>query len=107
MTPASDSEEERRRLAGAFTVGGYRLGSLAARALPRLGGGEGAGRWLTDQGIKMPVVVEPIDPPELFEWFVDLRTDLGMTVVPLGPKAGGTVLKALRANEVVCLLCDR
>ena len=30
-----------------------------------------------------------------------------MTVVPLGPKAGPAVLRALRANEVVCLLCDR
>ena len=32
---------------------------------------------------------------------------LGMTVVPLGPGAGTAVLKALRNNEVVCLLCDR
>ena len=76
-------------------------------ALPHLGGWEWAGRWMTDQGHQMTVVVEPLDPPELFEWFVDLRKDLGMTVVPLGPKAGAAVLKALRSNEVVCLLCDR
>ncbi len=76
-------------------------------ALPHLGGWEWAGRWLTDRGYKMTVIVEPIEPPELFEWFVDLRQKLGMTVVPLGPKAGTAVLKALRANEVVCLLCDR
>ena len=30
-----------------------------------------------------------------------------MTVVPLGPEAGTAVLRALRANEVVCLLSDR
>ena len=76
-------------------------------ALPHLGGWEWAGRWLIDQGYKMTVVVEPIEPAELFEWFVDLRHKLGMTVVPLGPKVAGAVLKALRANEVVCLLCDR
>jgi lauroyl/myristoyl acyltransferase len=97
-----------------FTRDGYehitealRGGNGVILALPHLGGWEWAGRWMTDQGHKMTVVVEPLEPPELFEWFVDLRKDLGMTVVPLGPKAGGAVLKALRANEVVCLLCDR
>ena len=31
----------------------------------------------------------------------------GMTVAPIGPAATTAVLRALRANEVVCLLCDR
>ena len=30
-----------------------------------------------------------------------------MTVVPVGSAATGAVARALRANEVVCLLCDR
>jgi KDO2-lipid IV(A) lauroyltransferase len=30
-----------------------------------------------------------------------------MTVIPLGPEAGPAVLKALRNNEVLCLLSDR
>lgn len=30
-----------------------------------------------------------------------------MHVVPLGPKAGTAVLKALEANHIVCLLADR
>lgn len=76
-------------------------------ALPHLGGWEWAGRWMTDQGHRLTVVVEALEPPELFEWFADLRKELGMNVVPLGPKAGSAVLKALRDNEVVCLLCDR
>ena len=76
-------------------------------ALPHLGGWEWAGRWLADQGHKLTVVVEPLEPPELFDWFVKLRSDLGMTVVPLGPSAGAEVLQALRDNEVVCLLSDR
>jgi len=88
-------------------VDGLDRGNGVILALPHLGGWEWAGRWMTDQGHKLTVVVEPLDPPELFEWFVELRQDLGMTVVPLGPKAGATVLKALRGNEVVCLLCDR
>ena len=52
-------------------------------------------------------VVEPIEPPELFEWFAELRRNFGMTVIPLGPEAGPAVLKSLRNNEVLCLLSDR
>ena len=76
-------------------------------ALPHMGGWEWAGRWMTGRGYKLTVVVEALDPPELFEWFADLRKDLGMTVVPTGPNVGPTVMKALRDNEIVCLLCDR
>ncbi|MEX0847725.1 MAG: phosphatidylinositol mannoside acyltransferase [Ilumatobacteraceae bacterium] len=97
-----------------FTKDGYENitealshGNGVILALPHLGGWEWAGRWMTDQGHKLTVVVEPLEPPELFQWFADLRKDLGMTVVPLGPGAGAAVLKALRDNEVVCLLCDR
>ncbi|MFZ9629472.1 MAG: phosphatidylinositol mannoside acyltransferase [Ilumatobacteraceae bacterium] len=76
-------------------------------ALPHLGGWEWAGWWMTDQGYPLTVVVEALEPPELFEWFATLRRNLGMTVVPTGPEAGPTVLAALRRNEIVCLLCDR
>ncbi len=101
-------------MARPFTIDGWQQvldgleqGNGVILALPHLGGWEWAGRWMTDQGFKMTVVVEALDPPELFEWFADLRQELGMTVVPTGPKAGPAVLKALRANETVCLLCDR
>ncbi len=97
-----------------FTIDGWQQvldgidrGNGVILALPHLGGWEWAGRWMTDQGFKMTVVVEALDPPELFEWFAELRNELGMTVVPSGPKAGPAVLKALRSNETVCLLCDR
>jgi lauroyl/myristoyl acyltransferase len=76
-------------------------------ALPHMGGWEWAGRWMADKGFRMTVVVEALDPPELFEWFADLRKDLGMNIIPTGPGAGKAVLKALRDNEIVCLLCDR
>ena len=82
-------------------------GTGAILALPHLGGWEWAGRWLGDVGHRTTVVVERLDPPELFDWFVDLRRELGMTVVPLGPSAATAVLKALRDNEIVCLLSDR
>jgi KDO2-lipid IV(A) lauroyltransferase len=76
-------------------------------ALPHLGGWEWAGRWLVDRKHGLTVVVESIEPPELFDWFTDLRAKLGMRVVPLGPSAGREVLTALKRNDVVCLLCDR
>ncbi|WP_419946287.1 phosphatidylinositol mannoside acyltransferase [Candidatus Poriferisodalis sp.] len=77
-------------------------------ALPHLGGWEWAGFWMaTVNRLPITVVVEPLDPPELFEWFVRFRERLGMRVVPLGPDAGREVLGALRRNEIVCLLCDR
>jgi KDO2-lipid IV(A) lauroyltransferase len=53
------------------------------------------------------VVVEALDPPEVFAWFKDLREQLGMQVIALGPDAGTLVVRALKANHVVCLLSDR
>ena len=77
-------------------------------ALPHLGGWEWAGFWATRvQRVGMTVIVEPIDPPELFEWFRDFRERLGMKVVPLGPQVAGEVSRALARNDIVCLLCDR
>jgi KDO2-lipid IV(A) lauroyltransferase len=76
-------------------------------ALPHLGGWEWAGRWLSIQGEGITVVVEQLEPPELFDWFVRLRRELGMNVVPLGPTAGSAIVKALNANHAVCLLSDR
>jgi lauroyl/myristoyl acyltransferase len=83
-------------------------GRGAILAIPHLGGWEWAGFWeATVRGHPMTVVVEILDPPELFEWFVDLRRSFGMHVVPLGPDAAGAVVRALKDNHIVCLLCDR
>lgn len=97
-----------------FTKVGYEnvLDGLAAGngvilALPHLGGWEWAGRWMTDQGHRLTVVVEQLANQELFDWFKKLRSELGMTVVPVGPEAAPAIARALKSNEVVCLLCDR
>lgn len=90
-----------------YILASRELGRGTIVALPHLGGWEWGGRWITDQGLPMTVVVEPLQPPELFRWFTDLRRRFGMTVVPLGPDAGAEVLGALRRNEIVCLLSDR
>jgi len=76
--------------------------------LPHLGGWEWAGFWLT-QILRVPVtvVVEPVEPPELFEFFASFRRRLGLNIVALGPSAGAEVLRAIKDRHVVCLLADR
>lgn len=104
----------RRYVDRMFTVDGFQhiergleAGNGVILALPHLGGWEWAGRWMGDRGHRLTVVVEPLEPVEVFEWFTRLRRDLGMNVVPLGASAAGEVSAALARNEVVCLLCDR
>ena len=76
--------------------------------LPHLGGWEWTGFWFTRVvGVPITAVVERLEPPELFEWFTEFRTNLGMHIVPLGPDAGREVIKALKRNDLVCLLSDR
>lgn len=82
-------------------------GNGAILALPHLGGWDFGGAWLVRRGYSLTVVVEPVQPPELLAWFTNLRSGMGLRVIPLGPQAGSAVLAALRANEVVALLCDR
>jgi KDO2-lipid IV(A) lauroyltransferase len=76
-------------------------------ALPHLGGWEWAGRWLIEQGYPMAVVVETLEPPELFTWFRSLRERLGMRVLALGESSATDAIAELRAGHVLCLLCDR
>ncbi len=76
--------------------------------LPHLGGWEWTGFWFTRVvGVPITAVVERLEPPDVFDWFVDFRESLGMRIVPLGPDAGKEVIKALRRNDLVCLLSDR
>ncbi|MSO60010.1 MAG: phosphatidylinositol mannoside acyltransferase [Ilumatobacteraceae bacterium] len=82
-------------------------GKGAIMVIPHLGGWEWAGRWMAENGHNMTVVVEALEPPKLFEWFTNLRSSLGMNVLPLGPAVVPGVLAALKANQVVCLLSDR
>jgi lauroyl/myristoyl acyltransferase len=86
---------------------GVAAGRGAVLALPHLGNWDFAGAWLAQQGVTVSVVAEPLEPVELFDWFVRTRAELGMQVIALSSTAGNEVLRALRENHVVCLLCDR
>ena len=76
-------------------------------ALPHLGGWEWAGSHLALTGHKVSVVVERLQPPDLFAWFVAFRESLGMQVIPTGPEAAARCRAALADNHVLCLLSDR
>ena len=84
-----------------------RLGRGVIMALPHLGNWDVAGAWLASEGYALTVVAELVEPPELFDWFVETRARLGMRVVALGPDAPGRLLRDLRDNRVVCLVGDR
>ena len=98
-----------------LTVDGYEhveaalaLGKGAIFALPHLGGWEYAGAWMwAAKRQRLLVVVEALEPPALFEWFVDLRNAMGMEVVAAGTDTASRVLQALRENRIVCLVSDR
>ena len=85
-----------------------RSGTGPLMVMPHLGSWEWSAFWLT-RVHKVPVtaVVERIEPPALFDWFVGLRESMGLNVVPLGPDAGRAIVRAVKAGHVVALLCDR
>jgi KDO2-lipid IV(A) lauroyltransferase len=97
-----------------FSVDGYEhieaaaaLGKGVILALPHLGGWEWAGRWLSGRGHRVSAVAEELENRAVFDWFCAVRASIGIEVIGLDDQAGVRVSSALRANQVVCLLCDR
>lgn len=76
-------------------------------ALPHVGSWEWGGAWLALRGYPMTAVAEPLEPPELYDWFVGQREAMGLSIVQLGPDVGPTLLRVLHAGGLVGLLCDR
>lgn len=76
-------------------------------ATPHLGNWDLGGAWFAARGYRPATVVEPLDPPALFEWFCSFRRSLGVEVVAIGPDAGSAMLRALGEGRVIGLICDR
>ena len=81
-------------------------GHGAIMAMPHIGAWDHGGAWVAHHW-PITVVAEQVEPPELFEWFCQQRAANRIRVVGLGPEAGPALLRALHANEVIGLLCDR
>jgi len=79
----------------------------AILALPHLGFWDLGGVWLTLRGYPMTTVVEPLEPPDLFEWFRAQREALGLRIHTFGRETSGRLAGALRAGHLVGLVADR
>lgn len=82
-------------------------GKGAIMALPHLGSWDVGGYWLSLRGYPMTTVAEPLEPPELFEWFRAQREALGLHVYGFGPDTTGRLVSALRNGRLVGLVADR
>ncbi|HZD65075.1 MAG TPA: phosphatidylinositol mannoside acyltransferase [Acidimicrobiales bacterium] len=76
-------------------------------ALPHMGNWDYGGAWLAAIGLPLTAVVERLPGERLVRWFNDRRQAMGMTVVPLGPKAAAKIVAVLRRGGLVGLLSDR
>lgn len=102
-------------LEAGITVDGYEnveealdQGRGVILALPHMGSWEWAGFWLAQiKQQRVACVVETLDPPELSQWFIDLREHFGLEIIPLDSSAGTRASRALADNGVLCLLSDR
>ncbi len=88
-------------------VEGMEAGKGVIMALPHVGSWEWGGAWLALQGYPMVSVAEPVEPPELYDWFVRQREQMGLDILKLGAGSGPALLKALGDGRLVGLLCDR
>jgi lauroyl/myristoyl acyltransferase len=86
---------------------GMATGKGVILALPHIGSWEYGGAFLATQDLPMTAVAERIEPPALFDYFVEQRAAMGLTIVPLDKHSGGTLLSTLRGGGLVGLLCDR
>jgi lauroyl/myristoyl acyltransferase len=105
----SPTEVEQRTFVQGFEhlVEGMAAGKGVIMALPHVGSWEYGGAFLATQGLPMTAVAERIEPPELFEYFVEQRAAMGLTIVPLDSSSGSSIISTLRAGGLVGLLSDR
>jgi lauroyl/myristoyl acyltransferase len=89
-----------------YLVEGMAAGKGVIMALPHVGSWEYGGAFLATQGLPMTAVAERIEPPELFEFFVEQRAAMGLTIVPLDAPAS-VISSTLRRGGLVGLLSDR
>lgn len=90
-----------------YLVEGMAAGKGVIMALPHVGSWEYGGAFLATQDLPMTSVAERVEPPELFEFMVEQRAAMGLTIVPMDASPGSTIVPTLRQGGLVGLLCDR
>ena len=76
-------------------------------ATAHLGSVAFVGQIVPALGHPMVSLVEPLEPPEVLEFFTRHRQGLGARMLPVGKSALRELFLALRRNEVVGLVTDR
>lgn len=109
LSRISPGEVEQRMLVQGMSnlVEGMAIGKGVVMALPHLGSWEFGGAFLATQGFPMTAVAERLDPPALFDLFVEQRAAMELTIVPLDGSSGSALMATLRDGGLVGLLCDR
>lgn len=77
--------------------------------LGHLGNWDLAGAWSTTHLAPVTTVAEKLRPEEVFEEFLEFRTGLGMTILPLegGADTFAGLRSAVAGGRFICLLADR
>ena len=74
-----------------YLVENMAAGHGVLMALPHVGSWEWGGAWLALNGYPMTSVAEPVEPHELYEWFVSQREAMGLRILPLGQGVSSVV----------------
>lgn len=72
-----------------------------------LGNWDAAGAWVGARGNNLVTVAEVLRPRRMFDFFVEHRARLGMTIYPATGGAMAKLIRALEDNAVVAILGDR
>jgi KDO2-lipid IV(A) lauroyltransferase len=107
VPPAQVLDRMVRPLGMEHLVEGMAAGKGVLMALPHVGSWEWGGAWLALQGFPMTSVAEVVEPPELYDYFLKQREQIGLRILKFGPGTGAALLKTLKSGELVGLLCDR
>ena len=106
-TPPAEVEQRTLVQGLEHLVDGMAVGKGVIMALPHVGSWEYGGAFLATQDLPMTSVAERLEPPELFDFFVEQRAAMGLTIVPLDASSGGAIMSTLRNGGLVGLLSDR
>ena len=82
-------------------------GAGAVVVVGHLGNWDAAAGWVGASGRSVVTVAEVLEPERLFEFFVDHRRRLGITVYPAQRNSAVKLVEAARGGSVVALLGDR